>query len=73
MGLITTLILALYLPIEAVILPYYFEGQGEPARLGVLIMSMSAGGVIGALAYGALGARFSAPAGVRRRAGRHRA
>jgi MFS family permease len=59
MGVLTTLVLAFYLPIEAVILPYYFEGLGEPARLGVLVMAMSAGGVIGALGYGATGARFS--------------
>ena len=59
MGVLTTLILALYLPIEAVILPYFFEGQGQPARLGLLVMAMSAGGVAGALAYGATGARLS--------------
>jgi MFS family permease len=58
MGVLTTLVLALYLPIEAVILPYYFEGQDQPARLGVLVMAMSAGGVLGALGYGALGERL---------------
>jgi MFS family permease len=57
MGILTTLVLALYLPIEAVILPYFFQGQDQPARLGVLVMAMSAGGVIGALAYGAIGYR----------------
>jgi MFS family permease len=59
MGILTTLVLALYLPIEAVILPYLFEGQDQPARLGVLVMAMSGGGVIGALGYGAIGYRVA--------------
>jgi MFS family permease len=59
MGVLTTLVLALYLPIEAVILPVFFEGQDQPARLGILVMAMSGGGVIGALGYGAVGYRFS--------------
>jgi MFS family permease len=59
MGILTTLVLALYLPIEAVVLPVYFEREDAPERLGLLVMAMGAGGVAGALAYGALGARVS--------------
>jgi MFS family permease len=36
----------------------YFQQLGEPARLGLLIMAMSGGGVVGALAYGALHGRL---------------
>jgi MFS family permease len=57
-GLIVTLLVAVYLPIEGLVLPVYFQQLGEPARLGLLIMAMSGGGVVGALAYGALHARL---------------
>ncbi len=56
--LLSAVILAVYLPIEGVILPVYFEARQEPARLGLLITAMSGGGVLGALAYGAWGGRL---------------
>jgi MFS family permease len=44
-------------PIEGVILPVYFQAQDAPERLGVVLMAMSVGGIVGALAYGAIGHR----------------
>lgn len=49
---------ALYLPVEGVVLPVHFQELGSPGRLGLLVMTMSAGGVAGALGYGAIGGRF---------------
>jgi MFS family permease len=54
-GLITMALVALYLPVEGVLLPAFFVAQGEPARLGGLLMAMSAGAVVGALASGTAG------------------
>lgn len=56
-GLLTLGLWATYLPIEGVLLPVYFEDQDAPERLGVLIMAMSAGGIVGALGYSAWGHR----------------
>jgi MFS family permease len=47
-----------YLPIEGVVLPVYFQEQDLPIGLGAVLMVMSAGGIIGALAYGGLARRF---------------
>jgi MFS family permease len=44
-------IVAAYLPFESVIFPVYFEEQGQPERLGLVITAMSAGGILGALAH----------------------
>jgi MFS family permease len=44
-------IVAAYLPFESVIFPVYFESQGEPERLGLIVTAMSAGGIVGALAH----------------------
>lgn len=38
-------------------LPVYFQRQQEPAHLGAVLMALSAGGVIGSLAYAAVGIR----------------
>jgi MFS family permease len=48
-------VVAVYLPVEGVILPAHFERQGQPGRLGLVLMAMSLGGVLGALAYGRWG------------------
>jgi MFS family permease len=45
------LIVALYYPVEGVILPVYFTDAGAPDRLGALLMVMSGGIVVGTLAY----------------------
>lgn len=60
--LLFTALVGAWVPIEGVILPVYFQEQDAPERLGVMLMAMSGGGVVGALAYGAAGHR------VRRRA-----
>lgn len=56
-GLLSLGMLATYLPLEGVLFPAYFEEQDAPERLGLLIMAMSAGGIVGALAYSAYGHR----------------
>ncbi|MER7330848.1 MULTISPECIES: MFS transporter [unclassified Micromonospora] len=57
-ALITMVLVALYLPVEGVLLPAWFVAQGEPARLGAILMAMSAGAVVGALASGTAGRRI---------------
>ncbi|MFG3710728.1 MFS transporter [Micromonospora sp. NPDC047730] len=57
-ALITMVLVALYLPVEGVLLPAWFVAQGEPARLGAILMAMSAGSVVGALASGTAGRRI---------------
>lgn len=55
--LLSMAIVAVYLPIEGVVLPYIFQQQGRPAALGLVLTALSAGGLVGALGYGALGTR----------------
>ena len=56
-ALVTALVVAFWLPVEGVVLPVYFQAQDEPGQLGVVLMSLSAGGVLGALTYAAVGTR----------------
>jgi len=56
-GLLSLGLLATYLPLEGVLFPAWFEEQDAPERLGLLIMAMSGGGIVGALAYAAWGDR----------------
>ncbi len=49
---------AVYLPIEAIILPFHFEGLGQPERFGLLITALAGGGAIGAFSYGWLARRL---------------
>lgn len=58
-ALVSMVIVGFWLPVEGVVLPVYFEGLGQPQRLGVTVMALSAGGIVGALLYGAIGSRFS--------------
>ena len=51
---------AVYLPTESVVLPTYFERQGSPVSLGVVIAALAGGGAIGAFAYGWLRQRLRA-------------
>jgi MFS family permease len=44
-------IVALYLPTESVVLPAYFESNGRPIELG-LVISVAAGSTLSAFAYG---------------------
>jgi MFS family permease len=52
MAILNMIVIALYLPIEGVILPAHFTTQHTPRYLGWVLMAMSAGGLVGALAYG---------------------
>jgi MFS family permease len=51
LAVLVMLVVALYFPMEGVVLPVHFTEQGAPQRLGVLLMAMSAGMVVGTLAY----------------------
>ncbi|MFC4605892.1 MFS transporter [Rhodococcus kronopolitis] len=57
LALVDMAIVALYMPVESVLFPAYFTELDQPAQLGWVLMAMAVGGVIGALAYGALAAR----------------
>ena len=57
-ALVDMVIVALYLPIEGVVFPAYFTELQKPAQLGWILMAFSVGGIVGALAYGELAARF---------------
>ncbi len=56
---LTMVIVAIYLPIEGVILPVVYEAQGAAGRLGGTLMALSAGGVAGSLLYGAVAQKLS--------------
>jgi MFS family permease len=49
--LLMCLVVAAYLPFESVVLPVYFTERGDPEMLGWVVTAMSAGGVVGSLAY----------------------
>ena len=57
-AILTALVVGFWLPIEGVLLPVYFEARQQPGHLGAVLMSISAGAVVGALAYAAVGARL---------------
>jgi H+ antiporter protein len=44
----------LYMPMESVLFPKYFTDRNEPAHLGWVLMSLSIGGLVGALGYAVL-------------------
>lgn len=57
--LLIAMVVALYYPIEGVILPVVFQAEGSPARLGAVLVAMSSGMVVGTLAYERLVVRSS--------------
>jgi MFS family permease len=57
-AVLTTVVVGAWLPIEALLLPAYFQERDEPGLLGALLMVTSAGGVVGALLYAALAHRI---------------
>ncbi len=59
LALVMMLIVAIYMPIEGVLLPVIFEAQEAPGRLGVVLMAMSGGGVAGSLLYSVVAKRLS--------------
>lgn len=52
LALVACAVVALYLPIEGVLLPAWFQQQGAPGQLGAVLMALSVGGIVGSLAYG---------------------
>src|SRR5262249_56684007 len=59
LALIDLAMTGLYLPMESVLFPKYFTDRDEPAELGWVLMAMSIGGLVGALAYPLLVRRIS--------------
>jgi MFS family permease len=49
--LLVALVVALYYPVEGIILPVHFTNLGAPERLGTVLMVMSGGIVLGTLLY----------------------
>jgi len=58
MTIVTMAVVAVYMPIEGVILPVIFQRQGDPQRLGWVLTAMSAGGIAGALSYALVAAKL---------------
>jgi MFS family permease len=58
-GLLMIALIVLYLPVEGIVLPVYFQSIDAPQRLGAVVMAMSAGGVVGSLCFGAIVSRVS--------------
>lgn len=50
LAITNTLLAAIYLPAEGVLLPAWFESVDQPGRLGLVLAVTSAGGIVGALA-----------------------
>lgn len=55
---LSTVSFTLVFSVIGVVLPFVYEELGKPRELGLLFMVFSAGGVVGALAYSALGSRL---------------
>jgi H+ antiporter protein len=51
LALVDLALTGLYLPMESVLFPKYFTDRHAPAHLGWVLMALSIGGLIGALAY----------------------
>lgn len=56
--LIEMVLVAVYMPIEGVVLPVFFEDQQAPGRLGLVLMALSAGAVAGSLLYSVVARRI---------------
>ncbi|MBV9091230.1 MAG: MFS transporter [Mycobacteriaceae bacterium] len=59
LALIDLAMTGLYLPMESVLFPKYFADHSQPAELGWVLMALSIGGLIGALAYPVLVRRLT--------------
>jgi H+ antiporter protein len=59
LALIDLAVTGLYLPMEGVLFPKYFTDRRAPAELGWVLMALSIGGLVGALAYPLLVQRVS--------------
>lgn len=59
LALIDLTVTALYLPMESVLFPKYFSDRQQPAQLGSVLVALSIGSLLGALAYSMLSNRMS--------------
>ncbi|MEI8080628.1 MAG: MFS transporter [Actinomycetes bacterium] len=57
-GLLSMVMVGFWLPVEGVVFPVLFEDADQPGRLGLIVMALSGGGIVGALAYSAVGQRY---------------
>lgn len=57
--LLSTMAFTLAYSVVGVVLPVVFERQNRPEALGLLFVAYSAGGVVGALVYSAIGTRLA--------------
>jgi MFS family permease len=56
-ALLSAALVALWLPVDGVVLPYHYNAHDEPGQLGWLVTAMSGGGAVGALLYAAAAMR----------------
>ena len=54
-----TVIILVYMPTEAVLLPTLFESRGEPGAFGLTLTLLAAGSMIGSFSFAWLAPRFS--------------
>lgn len=52
------IIYAVYMPIETIVLPTYFQGLSNPAGLGFVISAVAAGSTLGSFSYGWISTRI---------------
>ena len=57
--LAVTILAAIYLPTESVLLPAHFVDLEQPGALGIILASLAAGTILGAFGFGWLATRFS--------------
>ncbi len=57
--LVVALLLLIYMPTEAVLLPVHFEALEQPGGMGLVISAMAAGAMIGAFGYGRISPLFT--------------
>ena len=57
--LVVALLLLIYMPTEAVLLPVHFEALEQPGGMGLVISAMAAGAMIGAFGYGRISPHFT--------------
>ena len=53
-AVLSSVLVAFWLPIEGIVLPFHYNALDAPAQLGLLATAMSGGGVAGALLYTAV-------------------
>lgn len=54
-----TALIAAWMPVQAIVLPVWFQAQDKPEALGTVLLMMSLGAIAGALSYAVWGARVA--------------